>query len=57
MCSYIHSYVRIRILLRFNQVDAVVREVTNLVKNHPTAFIDIPEALQVTLHLLPLLCM
>ena len=33
---------------RFNQVDAVIREVANLVKTHPTAFIDIPDALQVT---------
>lgn len=35
------------IIVRFNQVDAVVREVANLVKTYPTAFIDIPEALQV----------
>ena len=33
---------------RFNQVDTVIREVANLVKTHPTAFIDIPDALQVT---------
>lgn len=32
---------------RFNQVDAVMREVGSLVRTYPTAFIDIPEALQV----------
>ena len=32
---------------RFHQVDAVIREVGILVKTYPTAFIDIPQALQV----------
>ena len=45
ICTSTHVHV---LLFRFNQVDTVVREVANLVKNYPTAFIDIPEALQVT---------
>ena len=44
---YMHIFMYVYYTFRFNQVDTVVREVATLVKTYPTAFIDIPEALQV----------
>jgi len=41
-----------QVYYRFHQVDAVIREVGNLVRTYPTAFIEIPEALQVCTYIL-----